>query len=79
MCNTSRGLRSDIELIINMISSDITHGSLTSLKEGYQSYILSYVSVSTYTRLWDTALDYSGLRSGSQPLLPTDKMSTNYY
>jgi len=70
-------LRSDIELVHNMTSSDVTHSGLTSLTDCHQSYAPSYVSVSTRTRLWDAALDYSGLRSGPLPLLPTDKMSMN--
>jgi hypothetical protein len=60
MCNTSLELRSDIELIINVTSSDFNHGGLISLTECHLSHTPSYVNVSTYTRLWDMALDYSG-------------------
>jgi len=70
-------LRSVNELGHNMTSSDLTHSGL--MPTGYhQSYTPSYINVSIYTRLWGTALDYSGLRSRSQPLLPTEKMSMNY-
>jgi len=60
-----------------MTSSDFNHDGLTSLTECHQSYTPSYIGISTYTRLRVTALDYSGLRSGSQPLLPTDLLSKN--
>ena len=71
-------LRSVDELVHNMISSDLTHSGFTPLTGHHQSYTPSYVNVSIYTRLRDTALDYSGLRSRSQPLLPADKMSMNF-
>ena len=77
MYNTSLELRSVNELIHNMTSSDFTHSGFTPLTGYHQSYTPSYIDVSIYTRLRVTALDYSGLRSGSQPLLPADKMSMN--
>ena len=43
-----------------MISSDFNHDGLISFIDCHLSYTLSYVNISIYTRLWVTALGYSG-------------------
>jgi len=61
-------LRSVNELIYNMVSSDINHSGFMLISY-HLPYTPSYINVSIYTRLWDTALDYSVFLQGPNPYL----------